>query len=361
MRIALLGTRGIPANYGGFETFAEELSTRLAARGHQVTVYCREAPCRNPSIAACDLQYLPTIRHKYFDTIAHTFVSTLHLLAHRVDVALYCNGANAIFTLWPRAARHSGGAERGRHRAQAQEVEPRWREAWYLVSEWLSTFCPTLVITDAQTIQDYYRERYRKESVFIPYGAEVGKVASSGSPGQPGTGARPLFPLREPHGAGESRARGAAGFEQVVTPHEAGADRRAPYAHEYIRAVRDTRDPRVVMPGAIYGQGYRELGSHCFAYIHATEVGGTHPALIEAMGRGALVLYRNTPENAEVAGDAGIPFEPGELAGALRRVLAMPEFERERFRRAAIARVQTNYSWDTVTDAYEKLLKGMLN
>ena len=83
----------------------------------------------------------------------------------------------------------------------------------------------------------------------------------------------------------------------------------APYAQEYIRRVRDTSDPRIVMPGAIYGEGYRELGSHCFAYIHATEVGGTHPALIEAMGRGALVLYRNTPENAEVAGDAGIPFE----------------------------------------------------
>ena len=62
------------------------------------------------------------------------------------------------------------------------------------------------------------------------------------------------------------------------------------------------------MPGAIYGDGYHELQSHCFAYIHATEVGGTHPALIEAMGRGALTLYLDTPENAEVAGGAGIPF-----------------------------------------------------
>ena len=87
----------------------------------------------------------------------------------------------------------------------------------------------------------------------------------------------------------------------------------APYAHEYIRRVRDTSDPRIVMPGAIYGAGYRELRSHCFAYIHATEVGGTHPALIEAMGRGALVLYRDTPENAEVAGDAGIPFDWPDL------------------------------------------------
>ena len=99
----------------------------------------------------------------------------------------------------------------------------------------------------------------------------------------------------------------------------------APYAGDYIRRVRDTRDPRIVMPGAIYGEGYRELGSHCFAYIHATEVGGTHPALIEAMGRGALVLYRDTPENIEVAGDAGIPFDFAGLAGVIERVLAMPE------------------------------------
>jgi glycosyltransferase involved in cell wall biosynthesis len=89
-------------------------------------------------------------------------------------------------------------------------------------------------------------------------------------------------------------------------------------------------------------------------------VGGTHPALIEAMGRGALVLYRNTPENAEVAGDAGIPFEPGELTAALCRVLAMPESDRERLRDAAMARVRAHYSWDAVTTAYEELLKGML-
>src|SRR3954468_11691211 len=95
MRIALLGTRGIPANYGGFETFAEELSSRLAARGHDIIVYCRD---RHPkrSYRGVRLQYLPPIRHKYFDTLAHTFLSTLHLMTHRVDAALYCNGANEI-------------------------------------------------------------------------------------------------------------------------------------------------------------------------------------------------------------------------------------------------------------------------
>ena len=94
MRIAILGTRGIPARYGGFETFAEELAVRLASRGHQVCVYSR---ARHPEsqYRGVSLRYLPAIHHKYFDTVAHTFLSTLHLLGHRVDVALYCNGANA--------------------------------------------------------------------------------------------------------------------------------------------------------------------------------------------------------------------------------------------------------------------------
>src|SRR5215467_6434398 len=156
MKVALLGTRGIPACYGGFETFAEELSTRLAARGHEVTVYARER-YGDSHYRGVRVQYLPTIRHKYFDTLAHTFISTLHLLFHRVDVALYCNGANAIFTLWPRLFRmpvalNVDGIERKRKKWNALA------RAWYLASEWLSTFCPTEVITDALAIQSYYLE-----------------------------------------------------------------------------------------------------------------------------------------------------------------------------------------------------------
>ena len=357
MRIALLGTRGIPANYGGFETFAEELSTRLAARGHDVTVYCRERFAK-PMYRGVRLQYLPTIRHKYFDTVAHTFVSTLHLLTHRVDAALYCNGANAVFTLWPRlvgmpVALNVDGIERRRKKWN------RVAKAWYLVSEWLATFFPTTVITDAKAIEDYYFERYRKRSTFIPYGAELGKTAGREVPEKLGLepGRYFLYVSRMEPENHPLEVRQA--FESVRTPLKLALIGDAPYAEEYIRRVRDTSDARVVIPGAIYGEGYRQLGSHCFAYIHATEVGGTHPALIDAMGRGALVLYRNTPENAEVAGDAGIPFEPEELPEKLRVALEMPEEARAALRQRAMERVREAYSWEAVTDAYESLLKRM--
>src|SRR5262249_49814415 len=142
-------------------------------------------------------------------------------------------------------------------------------------------------------------------------------------------------------------------FEQVETECKLALVGDAPYAADYIRCVRDTSDLRVVMPGAIYGVGYRELGSHCLAYIHATEVGGTHPALIEMMGRGAVTLYLDTPENAEVAGEAGIAFTHENLADVIRRVLAMEESEREEWRSRAMERVRAKYSWEAVTDAYE--------
>jgi len=354
LRVAILGTRGIPARYGGFETFAEELSTRLVARGHDVTVYCR-ARYSETTYRGVRLKYLPTIRHKYFDTIAHTFLSTLHVLGSRHDALLYCNAANAIFTWMPRVlgmpvALNVDGLERNRKKWN------RLARAWYRVSEWLATWMPNAVVTDAKVIADYYRERYRRDSEMIPYGAETGALESLSVLARLGLERRKYFLYVSRMEPENNALLVRETFERVPTDHKLALVGDAPYAEEYVRAVRDTKDPRVILPGAIYGVEYRELGSHCFAYIHATEVGGTHPALIEAMGRGALTLYLDTPENAEVAGGAGLAFTRENLAQVLERVLAMPEEERDEWRGRAVERVRSRYSWDAVTDAYEKLL-----
>ena len=357
MRFAIVGTRGIPAHYGGFETFAEELSTRLAARGHQMTVYCRERYI-GPVYRGVALRYLPTIRHKYLDTIAHTFFSTVHLAGHRQDAALYCNAANAVFTWIPRVlgmpvALNVDGLERNRKKWNAAA------RAWYRMSEWLATWMPNVVVTDARIIADYYRERYRRSSEMIPYGAELGAMETSAVLDPLKLEPRRYFLYVSRMEPENNALLVREAFERVETPFKLALIGDAPYAADYIRRVRETTDPRVVIPGAIYGDGYHELGSHCFAYIHATEVGGTHPALIEAMGRGALTLYLKTPENEEVAAGAGIPFGHGNLDAVLREVLAMSEVERDEWRARATERVRERYSWDAVTDAYEKLLTGL--
>jgi glycosyltransferase involved in cell wall biosynthesis len=358
VRIAILGTRGIPANYGGFETFAEELSARLVKRGHEVSVYCRQR-YEKPAYKGVRLIALPTISHKYLDTLAHTFLSTLHLVLHRVDAALYCNAANALFTILPRiagvpVALNVDGIERKRR---------KWNvlaRTWYLISERLATWLPNRIVTDAEAIREYYRTNYHADSVFIPYGADVERATTKDVLDRLGLEAGSYF-LYVSRLEPENRALEVReAFEQIETPLKLALVGDAPYAQEYIARVRDTKDPRIVMPGAIYGRGYRELGSWCFAYIHATEVGGTHPALIEAMARGALVVYFDTVENREVCGDAGLAYTDDRgLIERIRQTLAMSEEERNAYRARAVERIRKKYDWDVVTSQYEQLLMGM--
>lgn len=362
MRFAILGTRGIPARYGGFETFAEELSTRLALRGHHMTVYCRERHTE-PTFRGVRLEYLPTLRHKYLDTVAHTGLSTLHLAwsrwrGRKQDAVLYCNAANAVFTWIPRlagmpVALNVDGLERNRKKWN------RAAKAWYQVSEWLATWMPNVVVSDAHIIAKYYRERHHCASEMIPYGAETEISTSTRELDRLGLEPRRYFFYVSRMEPENNALLVREAFEKLDTPMKLALIGDAPYAAEYIRRIRDTSDPRVVIPGAIYGEGYRELGSHCFAYIHATEVGGTHPALIESMGRGALTLYLDTPENAEVAAGAALPFTHDNLTTVLRQVLDMPEQDREKWRARAVERVKSRYSWEAVTSSYESLLKRL--
>jgi glycosyltransferase involved in cell wall biosynthesis len=353
MRIAILGTRGIPANYGGFETFAEELSTRLTELGDEVTVYCRQKHS-SPQYRDVHLIYLPALKHKYAETLAHTLFSTLHLLFHRQEVVLYCNAANAIFTWMPRllgmpVALNVDGIERKRKKWNA------FARAWYLISERLATLLPSAVVTDAEQIRQYYQRQYRKQTTFIPYGAEPRRLDSMDILNQLELEPNRYFLYVSRFEPENNALLVREAFETIDTDHKLALIGDAPYAADYIYKVKDTNDARVLIPGAIYGSGYAELQSHAFAYIHATEVGGTHPALIEAMGRGNLILYLNTPENAEVAGGVGLPFESGNLADVLRDALSMSDTERSGLASKAQQRVRERYSWDTVTRQYREL------
>jgi glycosyltransferase involved in cell wall biosynthesis len=228
---------------------------------------------------------------------------------------------------------------------------------WYRLSEWLATWCPSAVVTDAKQIESYYRERFGKSSTFIPYGAEPETVLATDVVCSLGLapGRYVLYVSRFEPENNALLVREA--FERVQTDMRLALVGDAPYAAGYIRKVKDTRDSRIVFPGAIYGEGYRQLQSHCCVYVQATEVGGTHPALIEAMGRGALVLYLANPENAEVAGDAAVAFEPETLAEKLQWAVNLSSEERDAWGRKAQARIREHYSWEAVTSAYESLLR----
>lgn len=357
MKIAILGTRGIPANYGGFETFAEQLGTRLAARGHEITVYGRRhySTTNSKFYNGVKLVTLPTIRHKYFDTIVHTFLSVLHAAPRRFDVILICNAANSIFAFIPRLV----GTQTLVNVDGLERKRKKWNwvgQTYYLISEWLSTFLPSAIVTDAQVIQDYYATRYKKESEMIAYGAEVARRADPEKlmrfglqPNRYVLYVSRLEPENNAHLVIEA-------YQKVKTDLPLVIVGGAPYAHEYIAELKSTRDPRVKFLGFVFGEDYRALQQNAYCYVHATEVGGTHPALIEAMGAGNCALTLNTPENLEVIGDAGIIYNSADdLARQLQRVIAKPSMIGE-YRRRAMARVIQFYNWEQITDQYEELL-----
>ena len=360
MKLAILGTRGIPANYGGFETFAEELSTRLAARGHDVTVYGRSNNIRyeGKEYRGVKLVILPTIGTKHLDTVSHTFLSVVHAIPRRFDVALICNAANAIFAVIPRitgtpVALNVDGIERKRR---------KWGLAgrtYYRISEYLATLIPNVIVTDAAVIKEYYRKEYGVSSQMIAYGAECDRQLTTEIQDRLGVKPREyvLYVSRlEPENNAHLVIKA---YESVRTDKPLLIVGDAPYAHEYIASLKATRDTRVHFPGALYGVSYRELQSHAYVYVHATEVGGTHPALIEAMGAGNCVLVFDTPENREVVGDSGLFFSgPEELSRLLQLAVNDPGLV-EDFRVKARARAVANYSWDAIADEYERLLEGL--
>jgi glycosyltransferase involved in cell wall biosynthesis len=358
MRIAILGTRGIPASYGGFETFAEHLSTRLVSRGHEVTVYCRShyVSPRQLEYHGVRLKVLPTIKHKYLDTVVHTFFSSLHAAAERFDVALICNAANSPFAPILRltgipTALNVDGLEHKRKKWNALG------RGYYKLCERLATWLPTEIVTDARVIQDYYSSRYNKQSTMIAYGAEVERRPDPSlvrrwdvQPNRYVLYVSRLEPENNAHLVIET-------FKRVRTGHKLLIVGDAPYAHEYIADLkkRARSDRRIIFTGFVFGKDYRALQQNAYCYVHATEVGGTHPALIEAMGFGNCVLTLDTPENLEVVGDAGIPYsDEVDLAAQLQKVLRDGS-RVSSYRQRAQARVRSEYDWEGVVDLYERL------
>ena len=218
---------------------------------------------------------------------------------------------------------------------------------------------PNVIVADAKVIRDYYAKQYGAATVMIAYGAPCERVVTTEVLDR--LGVRPREYLLY-----VSRLEPENNAHLVINAFEKTAGDKlllivgdAPYAAKYIEALKATRDPRIRFPGAIYGAGYRELQSHAYAYIQATEVGGTHPALIEAMGAGNCVIAKDTPENREVLADSGLFFNDSE---ALRRQIELTLADLpmvERLRSSAQTRIKEHYSWDAVTDAYEKLFREL--
>jgi glycosyltransferase involved in cell wall biosynthesis len=361
MKIAFMGTRGIPANYSGFETFYENLAPRLAGRGHEVTVYNRPHHVGHRELThyrGVRLVHLPSLPTKHLDTFTHTALSVLHGLTQGYDIVYFCGVGNAPLVWVPRLA----GAT-VLHNVDGKDwTRAKWGRfaAWYLRStERFAGAAANVIIADNQAIQQRYLQDYGIASEFVPYGANVQRDERTDALAAFGLEPRRyvlwvgrLVPEARVEELIEAfRSLEAPGWKLVVLGD-------APFAEEYKALLRSVASPDVVFTGYRFGAAYAQLSCHAYAYVQPSPVSGTSPALLDQMAFGNAVVVRGTPTNREVVQDAGLVYDPEEpvrgLAAELRRLLDEPALA-ARLRRAAVRRIEEAYSWESVTDRYEAL------
>ena len=369
MRIAILGIRGIPSGYSGYEAFAEELGQRLVERGHDVLVYCRRAYFheRPPVYRGMRLIYLPSWERKELSTLSHTFLSLLDVLGRRVDVLLLCNVANGPFCLISklfglRTAINVDGLE---------WLRPKWgtwgKRYFRFSARAAVHLCDTLV-TDAEAMRDFYLREFGADSVAIAYGANIESSSDPQVVRQYGLEPQGYFLIASRLVPDNNADLIVRAFNRVETDNVLAVAGGAPFGRDFIAHVHRLAGPQVRFLGHIDDQRHiKELHCNAYAYVHGHQFGGTNPALLKALGYGNCILALDTPFNREVLdaqhdGTAryGILYQkdPEDLAEKMRDILAHPQKQAD-FARRAPDRIRERYTWEHITDQYEQLFRRM--
>jgi glycosyltransferase involved in cell wall biosynthesis len=361
LSIAMVGTRGVPARYGGFETAVEEIGRRLADGGHRVVVYCRTVPgAQEPPPAehlGMELVHLPAARRRSLETLSHSALSVRHLVSHRTDAAILFNAANAPLLPALRAARipvatHVDGLE--------------WKRAkwggtgrrYYRAAEALAVRWSDALIADAQGIADYYRDAFAAPTTLLTYGAPLIEPGADrlAELGLEPRGYHLVVARFEPENHVDVIVEGYAASAATKPLVVVGS---APYADEYTARVHALADDRVRFLGGVWDQELLDqLYAHCATYLHGHSVGGTNPSLLRAIGAGAAVTAFDVDFNREVVADAGRYFRtPADVAREVVAVEADPEWVVRSGRRAR--ELAGGYDWDSVAAGYEELARAL--
>ncbi len=374
LRIAMLGSRGVPASFGGIERHVEEIGSRLAARGHEVTVYCRPGyvPPGLQEHEGMRLQVLPAVATKHLEALTHTGVSSLHAVARGYDIFHYHAVGPGMLSAIPRLT-----SPRGRTVLTVHGLDFD-REKWGAVgrrvfgmSGWLSANVPDRTIVVAQNLNDYYRTRYGRPTTFIRNGVTLPDPTVLPAPSilpdptvRPADAVRPgyvlfvgrLTPEKGPHLLVEAfRRLRQPGLRLAIVGGTS-------YTNDYVAQISAAAaaDDRITCHGYVYGQDLVDLYRNAAVFAQPSTLEGMPLTILEAASHGLPIVASDIPVHLELLGQdapGSRLFASGsvsELTAALERSLADPAAER----RAALAlkqRVATAYRWEDVVDELEQV------
>ncbi|SDU12654.1 Glycosyltransferase involved in cell wall bisynthesis [Verrucomicrobium sp. GAS474] len=370
MKIAILGLRGLPSTYSGYEAFVSELAPRLVARGHEVTVYCRSSlfPEKPATWQGISLRYVASLEHKITSTLSHSFLSLADASLRGFDVILVVNAANGMFGFIPRLL----GCPSVLNVDGMEWLRPKWSPTARFVfknSARLGCLFYNRVITDAEEMHRLYAQEFGIDTDYIAYGANIETSEHPEVLARYGltSGGYYLIASRlVPDNNADLIVREfvASGSDKILAI-AGGADYRGNTVEQaFLTRLKAIANDRVRFLGHVGETGHvKELHCHSFGYIHGHQFGGINPSLLKALGYGNCVLALDTPFNSEVlaGGDYGLLWNKseGHLASQIRKIEGDPAL-RQTFCSKAPERIRDQFTWDKITSQYETLFARLI-
>ncbi|MFC3561649.1 DUF1972 domain-containing protein [Pedobacter jamesrossensis] len=366
MRIAIIGSRGYPYVYGGFETFVKELSERLVKQDVEVHIYCQKNLFKTfpKQVNGIYLHYIPTLPQKSLNQIIHSFLSIVHATFSKADVLLVVNLAAGPMGWIPKIT----GKKTMINVDGLEWLRPKWQGLGVKYFYWAAKTATKLydkIITDAEGMRQVYLKEFNKDSTVIAYGAPEFKSA------EPHLIQR--FDLKDedyylivgrliPDNNADLIIKG---FLESNSTKKMVVVGDVPYSDKYASDLKAMQNERLIFLGYVKNQEeLMALYQNAFAYIHGHKFGGTNPAMLKAMSNHCAILALNTVFNREMLNDGefGLFFEENSasVAQALETMEARPE-KIHALKEKVSSGLTEKYNWDHITNAYKqemiKLLK----
>ena len=358
VRVAFIGGRGVVSKYSGIESYYEQAGHELARLGHEVTVYCRSY--FTPPIDTHNgmrVRRLPTIRSKHLETLVHTLLSTAHAMTSDYDVVHYHCLGPALFSFLPRLAGKKTVVtvqgldwQRGKWGRIASRIL-RWGEA-------AAVSAPDATMVVSRTLQQHYRQQYKRDTIYVPNGATVA----------PRRLPRKLiewdlladnYVLFLGRFSPEKNCHLLINaFENLHTDMKLVLAGGSSHSDSYVKSLRRHESDKIRFLPWVSGSDLEELLSNAALFVLPSELEGLSLALLDAMAAGVCVLTSDIPENNEVVDGAGFTFHRGDQAD-LERMLDLLVHNPEVRRQSAVRerqRIQGQYLWPEIARSIEKSL-----
>ncbi len=367
MKVAIIGSRGYPYVYSGYETFVRELGERMVKRGVEVRVYCHRGlfPERPGKVNGIELVYVPSIETKILSQLSHSFLAMMHCCFSRsVTHILVVNTANGPFGLLSRIFRKPTAINLD----GMEWLRPKWKglgAKYFYFASWLSTRLYDQLINDSEEMRKVYLELFRRDSKVIAYGANL-RVSR-----QPELiskwGLQPqsyylivgrLIPDNNADVILDGFVRSKSARKLVIVGD-------VPFEDDFARQIKveAREDSRVIMTGYVTNQDeLAELYHNAYCYFHGHEYGGTNPTMLKAMAYKSAILALNTRFNREMLqnGTYGRFFD--KSAESVREMIEYADNSPEEvnhLRSTSQQGINEKYDWESVTEKYIQVLRDL--